>query len=430
LSDKKFKKLFKKNINKLCCLRIQRYFYPLFIISLNKNNMKKLALNTAIACIALASLTSCDNDDETIMDSQNQINKSDVISNYATIALANYQAALNDAITLETAINVFTSNPSLTTFNTAKSSWLSARESYGTSEAFRFANGPIDTGETDYIEGYLNSWPMDEAYVDYVEGASSSGIINDLVTFPLLSKEILSGLNPSDDNGVAETEVAIGYHAIEFLLWGQDLTAPSQNMSGQRPHTDFVDSGTADNQDRRRQYLNICADLLTDHLQIIVDQWNGTYMTTFLGLSDNTAIDNMISSIAELSRSELAIERMSVALVNQDQEDEHSCFSDNTHRDIRLNLRGVANIYNGTYDAINGISLASLVAQESPALGTELTTLLDNAISALDNTAIPFDLAITGGAESSEGAKVQTAVLALVAFGDKLLEAKVALGIN
>ena len=370
----------------------------------------------------------CSSDDdapaEVIVDET--IDRSTVLTNYADLVLANYQAAMIDAEALKVAIDAFVATPTEDNFNAAKEAWLTSRESYGPSEAFRFANGPIDTGDTEEIEGYLNSWPLDEAYIDYVEGDLNAGIINDTDNFPSLTKELLTGEN---GNG-GEENVAIGYHAIEFLLWGQDLTAPSENLAGQRVYTDFVDDGTAENQDRRRAYLAIVADLLTDHLQIVIDEWTGAYKTTFLALDEDEALDNIISSIAELSRSELAIERIAVALQNQDQEDEHSCFSDNTHRDIRLNLDGVVNVYTGSYSNVNGNSLQDLITEADADLAAELNALLATAETEVDATLDPFDLAIVDGESSVEGAKVQTAVQALVAFGDKLLEAKVALDIN
>lgn len=391
--------------------------------------MKKFKCNALILLFSATTIISCNNDDDVnTSEPANQIVKANVVLNYAeSIVLPNYQAAMADAQSLKSAINAFVSDPTQTTFTAAKASWLMSRESYGTTEAFRFANGPIDSGATERIEGLLNSWPLDESFVDYVEGSTDSGIINNISQFPSITKAILETTN--GDGG--EENVTIGYHAIEFLLWGQDNTTPSANLKGQRAFTDFVDGGTAANQDRRRQYLAICADLLTDHLQVMINEWSGNYKTTFLALEENKALDNMISSIAELSRSELAIERMAVALSNQDQEDEHSCFSDNTHRDIRLNLKGVANVYNGTYNNFtDAASLASLITEANAALGAELNTLLSTAIIQTNNTLIPFDLAIVNGATSTEGAKVQAAVQALVAFGDKLLEARVALGIN
>ena len=289
-------------------------------------------------------IVSCTNDDSGD-DKKKIIQKSEVIANYATIVSASYEASIANAKELKTAIDAFISNPTEDKFIAAKTAWKAARESYGPTEAYRFADGPIDSGETEAIEGFLNSWPLDENYIDYVAGNATSGIIN--------NTEIdITKANLADLNGKGGEEfVAIGYHAIEFLLWGQDNTEPSAKEAGKRPYTDFVDEGTAMNQSRRRAYLAVCADLIIDHLQVMVDLWktDGPYRTKFLAFEDNVALKNMLKSIAELAGTELAVERMEVATNNKDQEDEHSCFSDNTHRDVRLNLEGIANVYRGSY---------------------------------------------------------------------------------
>lgn len=385
--------------------------------------MKKTLKTLFVITLLTSVITSCSSDDNNNGNSNNETQKIATISNYANLVYANYQDAITDAQTLKTNIDAFVADPSGINFTATKNAWLNARESYGTTEAFRFADGPIDSGATEEIEGYLNSWPLDEGYIDYVDGTTNSGMIND--TSITLSKEALTSMN-----GVGgEENVAIGYHAIEFLLWGQDLTAPSALLSGQRPYTDFVDAGTAANQDRRRQYLAICGDLLVEHLQVMIDEWksSGDYRTTFLALDTDVALKNMLKSIAELASSELAVERMEVATLNQDQEDEHSCFSDNTHRDIRLNLAGIANVYRGSYGTVNGTSLEDLIADENATLGAEISTLLLTAETTVNDTAIPFDFAITNASETT---KVYTAINALKDFGDKLVEGAATLGIT
>jgi putative iron-regulated protein len=306
-----------------------------------------------------------------------------------------------------------------------KEMWLVSRESYGPTEAFRFANGPIDA--EDGPEGLLNAWPLDEVYVDYVEDAPNAGIINDLETYPTLDKALLESLNEAG----GEANISIGYHAIEFLLWGQDLTDPSEMLPGQRKYTDFVsgENGTASNQDRRRQYLVLCADLLTDHLQLMIDQWavGGAYRSTIDNANVEEVLSNMLTAIATLSKSELGGERMFVAYDNQDQEDEHSCFSDNTDRDIRLNLDGIANVYRGSYKNISGVSLEDLIKEADASLGDEVSAALVAAESAVFATADPFDFAIFDGAERP---KVLAAVTALQTLGDKLVQGAAALGLS
>ena len=370
-------------------------------------------------------LVSCDDDENTTPEPEPALDRSEVVSTYSSMVFAGYQDAMIDAQNLEQAINTFVADPTESNFEMTKEMWLVSRESYGPTEAFRFANGPIDA--EDGPEGLLNAWPLDEVYVDYVEDAPNAGIINDLETYPTLDKALLESLNEAG----GEANISIGYHAIEFLLWGQDLTDPSEMLPGQRKYTDFVsgENGTASNQDRRRQYLVHCADLLTDHLQLMIDQWTvgGPYRSTIDNANVEEVLSNMLTAIATLSKSELGGERMFVAYDNQDQEDEHSCFSDNTDRDIRLNLDGIANVYRGSYKNISGVSLEDLIKEADPSLGDEVSAALVAAETAVYATANPFDFAIFDGAERP---KVLAAVTALQTLGDKLVQGAAALGLS
>ena len=393
--------------------------------------MKKLTIALSFAAAAGLVMASCNNDDDQNPTETILVSKAEVVNNYAKIVYQNYKDAYDDAVELEAAINAFTATPTDANFITAKTKWKEARESYGTTEAFRFANGPID--DEDGPEGLINAWPLDENYIDYVvdiEGeVVTGGIINEAVIFPEITKDLLISLN--EDGG--EKNISTGYHAIEFLLWGQDLTDPSENKPGLRAYTDFVDGGTNDNQNRRRDYLNVCADLLTDHLAYLVDQWKegGEYRTVFLALPVDTAIQNIYLGIATLASAELAIERMDVALANQDQEDEHSCFSDNTHRDIYLNFKGVVNVYQGRYGNIDGASLEDLVFQENPMISGETAAAIITTEASINAMAIPFDFAISGGATSTEGAKVKNAVNDLKdVLGANILAGAAELGIS
>lgn len=414
--------LFRLFLNKLCVLKETSYFC-LNLINLNKNNMNKVFLRTALFVLVGGLVFSCNNDKDDTTGSV--VTKKQVIENYAEIAYANYKKAFDDAVVLETAINAFANTPTQVNFDTAKSKWKEARESYGTTEAFRFANGPID--DVNGPESLMNSWPLDENYIDYVEGASTSGIINNPVLFPIIDKAFLEAQN---ENG-GEKNISVGYHAIEFLLWGQDLTAPSEKKAGLRPYTDYVVNGTAANPLRRAAYLKVCADLLTDHLDYMVNQWkvDGPYRKTFLALTEDKAIKNMYLGITTLVSAELPVERMDVALGNADQEDEHSCFSDNTHRDIALNLQGVINVYQGKYGTIDGASLEDLVKQSNVEIYTSTAVAVNASLAKVAAILTPFDLAISGGLNSTEGAKVRAAVLELKNFGANLLAGASKIGI-
>ncbi|MEM9919948.1 MAG: imelysin family protein [Bacteroidota bacterium] len=348
----------------------------------------------------------------------------EVIQNYAALVLDNYEAARQDAVLLKEAIGKFTTKPSEATHQAAKDAWKKARESYGITEVFRFQEGPIDVIEGEEgPEARLNAWPLDESYIDYVEIDSTAGIIN--APSKTLDKASLTAANESG----GEKNISIGYHAIEFLLWGQDLSPPGIKQAGSRPHTDFVDGGTAANQDRRRVYLQLCADLLLDDLQLLIDQWKegGAYRNKFFAMEHKTALSKMMTGMATLAKAELAGERIFVAYDNQDQEDEHSCFSDNTHRDTRLNLQGIKNVYFSLIQGKENQSIHDLVQSQDTTLAREVSNAFELAEQAVNSTAIPFDFAITA---DTERPKVLAAVEALEKLGDKVAEAGAVLNVK
>lgn len=355
--------------------------------------------------------------------------KQEIKENYADIVFASYEDSYNTANALKAGIELFVANPNQDGFDNCKTLWLEAREPYGQTEAYRFAGGPID--DEDGPEGLLNAWPLDEGYIDYVDGMANSGVIN---STSAINPAALEALN--EEGG--EANVSIGYHAIEFLLWGQDDANASFQTSGDRPYTDFVDGGTANNQDRRRDYLTACANLLLQHLSTLKDEWNPTtsnnFRSSFLSSNSDEALQNMLTGIGILSKSELAGERIFVALDNQDQEDEHSCFSDNTHRDIILNAQGIRNVYLGSYTrvtgtVISGSSVQDLISQEDSDLAAEMNVLSANSISQSEAIPVPFDNALTQETAGGNGPIMET-INTLQAQGDKIVEIASALGIS
>ena len=349
--------------------------------------------------------------------------KGEVAANYAAIVYAGYEDAATTAVALQAALQAFVANPTPETHQAAKDAWLAAREPYGQTEVFRFYGGPID--DEDGPEGLINAWPLDESYVDYVEGAPEAGIINNAAEYPTIDAELLASLNEAG----AEENISAGYHAIEFLLWGQDLSADS---NGGRQYTDYT---TAANADRRGAYLLAAADLLVANLQGLVAEWApdaDNYRAAFLAQDANESIRQMLTGMGVLSKSELAGERMFVAYDNQDQEDEHSCFSDNTHRDIITNAQGIYNALTGSYtrsdgSTISGASLLALLDATDPALAGQMRTLAEAALAQVNAIPTPFDQAIVV-AESRPA--VLAAVNALQDQGDALAQVAAALGLQ
>jgi putative iron-regulated protein len=348
-----------------------------------------------------------------------------VVRGYADGVLASYQASLASATEMDAAIDAFVAGPSDATLAAAKDEWLAARDDYGVTESFRFSDGPIDNAETGK-EGLINAWPMDEGYIDYVEGDAEAGIINDPVTYPTIDADLLTSLNEAG----GEANIATGWHAIEFLLWGQDLDADGP---GARPVSDYT---TADNADRRATYLTVVSDLLVSHLGELVQAWSdgeGTYRAEFLDLPTDEALTKIITGAGELSRGELAGERMSVAFFGRSQEDEHSCFSDNTTHDIVNNATGVAMVLTGDFPTgEQRPSVLDLVRAEDDDLATELSDQLAASVAATRAIPAPFDQILVDGLPDDDPARqaVATAITDLEDQTDTIVAAAKAIGVT
>ena len=350
--------------------------------------------------------------------------KSAIKTTYANIVLASYQDSKTLAVALKSEIDAFVANPTAQSLEDCKAAWLAAREPYGQTEVYRFGDGPID--DADGPEGALNAWPLDEGYIDYTTSSAASGIINDAATYPTIDASTLESLNEVG----GEANISIGYHAIEFLLWGQDDANTSLQTPGQRPYTDYLTTGgTATNQGRRGDYLKACASLLVDHLDLMVNEWStggSNYRATFLALDNDVALTKILTGMGTLSKSELAGERIFVALDNQDQEDEHSCFADNTHRDIILNAQGIRNVYLGEYHRIDGTvvtgtSIDDLIGDINAARKSELDMLSALSVSSCNAIPVPFDYSLTQETTGGNG-PIMSAINALQDQGDKIAQ--------
>jgi putative iron-regulated protein len=349
-----------------------------------------------------------------------------VAAHYAQLVHANYADTLASAQALRAAVQAFTAKPSADTLADARKQWLAAREFYGQTEAFRFYGGPID--DDNGPEGRLNAWPMDESFVDSVQGKPNTGLINNR-KFAITKKN----LSAQNERG-GEENIATGWHAIEFFLWGQDL---SETGPGERSFEDFVD-GKAPNADRRRQYLNVVTDLLVDDLTTLVKAWapdaKNNYRARFVK-GGQESVRKMLVGLGSLSRGELAGERLEVALNSQDQEDEHSCFSDNTHRDAVTNALGIQNVWLGRYQradgaVLQGPSLRDLVAARDAALADKTTQQIAASVAAAQAIQAPFDREIIGGKDAPGRQRIQKTIDSLTQQSKDLVAAANAIGIT
>ena len=351
--------------------------------------------------------------------------KQGVVANYASGVYHLYSQSLQSARALDQAIDRFLDEPTPGHLEAAKRSWLTARDDYGPTEAFRFYDGPIDHPETG-PEGLINAWPLDEAYIDYVVDGPGAGIVNDPETFPVIDADLLVSLNEVG----GEENVSTGWHAIEFLLWGQDLNADGP---GERPIEDFTVNSNAD---RRATYLAVASDLLLVHLQDMASAWapgrSDNYRAEFESADADEALRRIITGIGELSRGELAGERMTVAYEERSQEDEHSCFSDNTTADIVANARGIQMVFMGDYGAISGPGIKDLIAAQDPEVADQLDEEIRRSVNLAKAIPLPFDQHLREGVSDAEPGRqaVLDAIVSLEDQTDTIVGAAQAIGIT
>jgi putative iron-regulated protein len=314
-----------------------------------------------------------------------------VVAHYAEMVFAVFSDAQSGAKNLQTAVDAFLAKPDEQTLKAARDAWIASRPAYLQSEVFRFGNTIIDDWE-----GQVNAWPLDEGLIDYVDAgyehalgnpAAGANIIanseiqvgEDKLDVREITPDKLADLN---EMGGSEANVATGYHAIEFLLWGQDLHG-TEAGAGNRPASDYVvgAGATGGHNDRRRAYLKAATDLLVRDLDEMVGNWQPKVADNYRASLEKEPVDSglrkMLFGMGSLSLGELAGERLKVALKANSPEDEHDCFSDNTHNSAYFNAKGIRNVYLGEYtrtdgSKLSGPSLSSLVSKIDPATDTEL----------------------------------------------------------
>lgn len=381
------------------------------------------------------------------------VEKAAVLDTYADIAEAGYADSLAAAERLGAAVDRLVAEPSAEALTAARDAWIAARVPYQQTEVFRFGNPIVDAWE-----GKVNAWPLDEGLIDYVDAAYGGAtdenpqadlnvIANPAFTLsgdavdaseitPVLLAETLH------EAEAVEANVATGYHAIEFLLWGQDLNGTGPG-AGDRPWTDYAqgEDCTGGNCDRRAAYLTAAADLLISDLEWIAGQWaEGGAARAELAADEDAGVVAILTGMGSLSYGEQAGERMRLGLMLNDPEEEHDCFSDNTHNSHYYDGLGIRNVYLGRYvrtdgSVVEGPSVAELLAEADPAIDAELRDRLDatmmalGAIKTVAEAGTRYDQMLAPGNEAGE-ALVMGGVDALIDQTRSIERAVAALGLD
>ncbi len=351
------------------------------------------------------------------------------LRNYAIILHAAYTDSWLAVRQLQQVVEAFLKSPSEAGLHAARQSWITARVPYLQTEVARFYDGPIEA-----VEGFINAWPIDENYIDYTAEAPSAGIINNPQDYPELTRELLVSANEKE----GEKNISTGWHAIEFILWGQDL---HDDGPGRRSHLDYIaaETGHRLHAGRRGEYLRLTVALLIQHLKQVADEWaphvSGNYRAQFLSVTPHESLEKVIRGMGAFSGAELGGERTVVAYTTKEQEDEHSCFSDTTHQDMRYDQIGIMNVCLGHYvrpdkTKIHGAGLLEVIREKDPALGEKLQHQLDASLQTIEGIPVPFDQAMKGRDTAPGRIALKKAIDALQAQTRTMAAAAKQLGIQ
>ncbi|RHX92740.1 imelysin family protein [Leptospira stimsonii] len=352
-------------------------------------DLKKTSLFLIPCLIGLILFANCkpdkNNNDSTILagiialGSVPTATKAQVVDRYLQLGYQSYDQSYQDAVALQTAVNTFagTVTPTAADHTNLKNLFVIARASYLVTEAFRFSSGPIDNSDVVgcgaaadgsggfECEGLLNAWPLDEDAIDnFINGGTAATYAN------ILAVNGDSGATGPNE-GVDEKIVTVGWHAIEYLLWGKDLSgAPAgvNQVSGQRPVGDF--NGAAGVPAKRKAYLKAITDAMVLQLRLIRDQFSdGTTYSNLMKSNPSAGLTNIFQGLGKFIAGEWGGQRLTGTFDGL-QEEEHSCFSDTTKADFYYDAQGVLNLWTGSFQIKKGTVIST-----GPGLSTLFGTL-------------------------------------------------------
>lgn len=187
------------------------------------------------------------------------------VARYRQIVIIYAQDAIDKSAALSECIDDFLARPTDPGLEKCRNAWLESHEAYLKGRFFaRLAAGQSDRASAvaDELEFAIDAWPIEEGYLDGLEAYPTSGIVNDL-TVPIDEASLRKQHGLTD-----RTEVALGFHPLEFLLWrkrADDFLRATELTDEQRADGMTLADLPAD---RRRALVQLIARLLTHDIEL------------------------------------------------------------------------------------------------------------------------------------------------------------------
>lgn len=342
---------------------------------------------------------------------------------YQQLAHLALQQAGDSITQLEGSVVFLLQSPTRESLLRARDQWAVARQQWNIAEAFSLApsktiqpNVAVDKLQF-WAATRIDAWPLDPTLIQRIVGNGEQ------VRAYSLSVENIEAMSGSKGEG----SYTLGFHAIEYLLWGDPETQPTQN--------DILASLAVndDNSERRRKYLMlITRQLLADH-QYLHSIWNGgrgSYAHRMKTVSDTEATRRVFEGLIQLIDQEMIYRSMEVPVHTANRRLAQSYFSQQTGRDLLSNFEGIEAVMFGRLNSYSGVGLLSLVEAVDANLGQRLNRELKLARRVIVGLRDSFDGTISSSAGDNGRAVIGALVTALSAVRQSLEEAAATMRID
>ncbi len=320
---------------------------------------------------------------------------SDLKLRWLTLAKNCYQRAVLAARELEANSELFLSNPRSDRLTELQSRWISAHQAFISCNLYHaLAFSRQEQKDLNKRILRLDAWPIEGGYVDYLPDYPYTGIVND-VTVPI-SIEALT--NQHQMTGIYD--VAIGFHSLEFLLWGAD---------GNRPVLDFEEQSSETNEqgielnsnNRRRAYISLLTALIIAETEALADRWNNDdslATTTLNNTPPGAQASYLLSAVYQALSDQLLIKYFEPLDTENVQDADESAFSGTTKQGIQSQLFEIGKFLLG--NGKNSQSIVEFISLQNP----DSAKVIANSFGTLSNSVdkLPSDFPSLSQPESAE----------------------------
>lgn len=280
----------------------------------------------------------------------------------------------SELVSLQQKIESLVDSPNPSALINAQVSWSSAHQSYQQNNLhFYFTSliTPKDQSDQLYQLAYqIDHWPILAGYIDSVGGYESGGIVHDV-------NVELSPASLKQQHGLFDaTEATLGFHVIEFLLWGE-----SNVDSAGRDVEDFArinqlteiqrESGLEIGQvgnNRRRELLRLTSEILIEDFDASFTIWSdasSSFLNTMVDRNSAALLNLLLESVTAMLTEELLTRSLYPLLNGEVESALQSPYSQTSEITVAAQLQSVEQLLLETPTS-DGVTLDKILSSLSP----------------------------------------------------------------